>query len=94
MTDPDLIRFLDDQDQIYQQLLKEVAAGRNETHLHVTYATHLDMDDAFCASMRIAIAAGLESAPVGVVTTPGTKNPRYLPTEHCPLVPAPGEWTF
>ena len=66
----------------------------DETHLHVTYATHLDMDDAFCASMRIAIAAGLESAPVGVVTTPGTKNPRYLPTEHCPLVPAPGEWTF
>ena len=66
----------------------------DETHLHVTYATHLDMDDAFCASMRIAIAAGLESAPVGVVTTPGTKNPRYLPTEHCLLVPAPGEWTF
>ena len=48
----------------------------DETHLHVTYASHLDMDDAFCASMRIAIAAGLESAPVGVITTPGTKNPK------------------
>ena len=53
----------------------------DETHLHVTYASHLEMDDAFCASMRIAIAAGLESAPVGVVTTPGTKNPKYVPTE-------------
>ena len=57
----------------------------DETHLHVTYASHLDMDDAFCASMRIAIAAGLESAPVGVITTPGTKNPKYVPTEPRPL---------
>ena len=56
-----------------------------ETHLHVTYATHLDMDDAFCACMRAAIAAGLESAPIGVVTTPGTKNPKYVPTEPRPL---------
>jgi uncharacterized protein (DUF1810 family) len=32
MTDPDLIRFLDAQDQIYQQVLKELAAGRKETH--------------------------------------------------------------
>jgi len=39
------------------------------------------MDDAFCARMRAAIAAGLESAPIGVVTTPGTKNPKYVPTE-------------
>ena len=53
----------------------------DETHLHVTYANHLDMDDAFCARMRMAIAAGLESAPVGVVTTPGTKNPKYVSTE-------------
>ena len=33
------------------------------------------MDEAFCARMRAAIAAGLESAPIGVVTTPGTQNP-------------------
>jgi uncharacterized protein (DUF1810 family) len=32
MTDADLIRFLDAQDQIYQQVLKELAAGRKETH--------------------------------------------------------------
>jgi hypothetical protein len=59
----------------------------DETHLHVTYATHWDMDNAFCARMRAVIAAGLESAPIGVITTPGTKNPKYVPTEppHCPL---------
>ena len=51
----------------------------DETHLHVTYASH--MDDAFCSRMCAAIAAGLESAPIGVVTTPGTKNPKYVPTE-------------
>jgi hypothetical protein len=39
------------------------------------------MDDAFCARMRAAIAKGLESAPDGVVTTPGTKKPKYVPTE-------------
>ena len=39
------------------------------------------MDDAFCARMRAAIAAGRESVPIGVVTTPGTKNPKYVPTE-------------
>ena len=60
----------------------------DETHLHVAYASHLDMDDAFCARMRAAIEAGLESAPIGVVTTPGTKNPRYVPAEPLPL-PSP-----
>ena len=66
----------------------------DETHLHVTYASHLDMDDAFCARMRKAIEAGLEIAPIGVVSTPGTKSPRYLPTEHCPLVPSPNAMDF
>ena len=32
MTDPDLIRFLNAQDQIFQQVLRELAAGRKETH--------------------------------------------------------------
>jgi hypothetical protein len=57
----------------------------DETHLHVTYASHLDMDEAFCARMRAAIAAGLENAPIGIVTTPGTKNPRYVLAEPLPL---------
>jgi len=57
----------------------------DETHLHVTYASYLEMDDAFCARLRSAIAAGLESAPIGVITTPGTKNPKYMPTEARPL---------
>jgi hypothetical protein len=41
---------------------------------------YLEMNEAFCARMRAAIAAGLENAPIGVVTTPGTKNPKYVPT--------------
>jgi len=57
----------------------------DETHLHVTYASYFDMDAAFCARMRAAIAAGLESAPVGVITTPGTKKPKYVPAEALPL---------
>jgi len=40
------------------------------------------MDDAFCACMRKAIFGGLENAPIGVVTEPGTKNPKYVPIEH------------
>jgi hypothetical protein len=41
--------------------------------------TYLDMDAKFCACMHAAITAGLECAPTGVVTTPETKNPRYVP---------------
>jgi hypothetical protein len=36
------------------------------------------MDAAFRARMHAAIATGLEGAPIGVVTTPGTQNPRYV----------------
>ena len=54
----------------------------DEIHLHVTYASHVDMDEAFCARMRIAIAAGLENAPTGVITTPGTRSPKYVPTKQ------------
>ena len=39
---------------------------------------HLQMDAAFSARMRAAIATGLETAPIGVITTPGTQNPRYI----------------
>ena len=54
----------------------------DEIHLHVTYASHFDMDEAFCARLRAAIAAGLETAPIGVVTTPGTSNPKYVATKQ------------
>ena len=50
------------------------------------YASHFDMDEAFCTRMRAAIASGLENAPIGVVTTPGTKNPKYVPAEPFPLL--------
>jgi hypothetical protein len=51
------------------------------------YASHWDMDDAFCARMHAAIGAGLESAPIGVVSTPGTKRPKYVAADPpCPLV--------
>jgi len=53
-----------------------------ETHLYGMYASHLDMDEAFCARMRLAIVAGLECPPIGVVTTPGTRNPKYVSTEQ------------
>ena len=38
--------------------------------------SHFKMDDAFCERMRSAIAAGLESAPLGINTTSGTSNPK------------------
>ena len=48
--------------------------------------SYFEMDAAFCARMRMAIEARLENAPIGVVTTPGTKNPKYVPTDPRPLV--------
>jgi len=59
-------------------------AGMSDEHETQTLLTDR-MDDAFCARMRWAIQAGLESAPIGVVSTPGTKNPKYLATEPRPL---------
>ncbi len=52
---------------------------------------HLDMDQAFCTRMHAAIAAGLESAPIGVVTTPGTRNPRYFPTKQPTVLSSQGD---
>ena len=65
----------------------------DEIYSHLA-TSHFDMDAAFCASMRAAIAAGLENAPVGVITTPGTTNPKYVPTEHLPLRSSPGAMDF
>jgi len=39
---------------------------------------HFEMDAKFCARVHAAIAEGLESAPIGVITMPGTKKPRYV----------------
>ena len=50
------------------------------------------MDEAFCARMRAAIEAGLESAPVGIVTTPGTETPRYVPAEPRPPASSSGDF--
>jgi len=40
--------------------------------------SYLQMDAAFSARMHAAITAALECAPTCVITTPGTKNPRYV----------------
>jgi hypothetical protein len=53
----------------------------DEVHQHVKYGSHCDTDDAFCAAIPIAIAAELENAPTGVITTPGTKKPIYVRAE-------------
>jgi hypothetical protein len=52
------------------------------------------MDDAFCIRMRAAITAGLENAPVGVITTPGTSYPKYVPAEPRPLPSSLGAMDF
>ena len=67
--------MVDDDDEIQSE---------DEIHTHLTNGgpSHFQMDEAFCARMRRAIEAGLESAPIGVITTPGTKNPKYVPTKH------------
>jgi len=57
----------------------------DETLLHETYDCHCDMDEEFCARMYMAIAEGLESARIGVVTAPGTKKPKNFPVEPSPL---------
>jgi hypothetical protein len=51
-------------------------------------SSQIESDEAFCARMRAAIEAGLENAPIGVVTTPGTKHPKYVSAEPLPL----GSW--
>jgi hypothetical protein len=36
------------------------------------------MNDAFCEAMRKAISAGLEHAPIGIVTAPCTRCPTFV----------------
>jgi len=49
------------------------------------------MDNAFCVRMGAAIEAGLENPPIGVVTTPGTQHPKYVPAEPQPLTSSSGD---
>ena len=56
--------------EFYRLMEIERAANRKPSHF--------SMDEAFCARMRAAMAAGLESAPTSVITIPGTKNPKYV----------------
>jgi hypothetical protein len=55
---------------------------------------YLAMDHAFCARMRRAIVTGLDSAPIGVITTPGTKTPKYVPPEPRPPASSSGHTNF
>jgi hypothetical protein len=71
---------------------QEIQSGDQEIQSDVTNG--IDMDEAFCARMRMAIAAGLECPPIGVITTPGTKNPRYVATEPSPLASPLGSMEF
>ena len=56
--------------------------------------SHFKMDDAFCERMRLAIERGLESAPIGVNTTPEP----ITPNSQRDMVPSsrsfPPPWTI
>jgi len=54
--------------------------------------SHLQMDAAFCGRMYAAIRAGLESAPTAVITTPGTKNPKYVSDQTVRCHRSRNEW--
>ena len=58
-------------DEIQRVTEIERAANGKPSHFEI-------MDAAFCARMRAAIAAGLESAPTSVSTAPCTKSPKYV----------------
>ena len=67
----------DELDEIQDDVQADILNGQS---------TQIERDEAFCARMRAAIEAGLENAPIGVVTTPGTKTPKYIPGEPRQLV--------
>jgi hypothetical protein len=71
---------MSDDDEIQQVVEIERAADGKRSPF--------DMDKAFCTRMREVITAGLENAPIGVVATPGTRYPKYVPAEPLPL-PSP-----
>jgi hypothetical protein len=66
----------------------------NEIQADVTngQSAKIASDEAFCIRMRWAIEAGLESAPIGVVATPSTRNPKYVATEPRPVASRDMDW--
>jgi hypothetical protein len=65
----------------------EMSDEDDEIQADVTNAqsTQIERDEAFRVRMLAAIMAGLENAPIGVVTTPGTKSPKHVKAEPFPL---------
>ena len=78
------VRVMSDDDEI--QRLTEIERITNGK------PSYFDMDAAFCGRMHAAIAAGLESAPIGVITTPGTKNPIYVSDQTARYHRSRNEW--
>jgi hypothetical protein len=50
----------------------------DETHLHIMYASHVDMDATFRVRMLAAIIAGLENGPIGVLDAYQQSLGRFL----------------
>jgi len=65
----------------HDEIRSYLAHDEIQSYLTPGSPSHFEMDEAFCSRMRMAIEAGLESAPIGVTTTPGTKKPKYVPAE-------------
>jgi hypothetical protein len=82
--EPALAEKIKDDDEI--QRLTEIERITNGK------PSNFDMDAAFCARMHAAIEAGLESAPTSVITTPGTKNPRYVLDQTARYHRSRNEW--
>jgi hypothetical protein len=66
-------------ERLREWLIMPTVQIRDDERMLSEQIRYFEMDDAFCDRMRKAVAAGLESAPIGVVTSPGTKNPKYVP---------------
>jgi hypothetical protein len=81
------------QDQ-QNQVLNQGDDDKIQSPLTTGGPSYFAMDEAFRVRMLTAIEAGLENAPVGVITAPGTKSPKYLPIEPRPLGSSQGGIDF
>ena len=55
------------------------AMRRRQSEISYNEDNLIKWDKRFVAHLRQAIAAGLEQAPIGISTAPGTKFPKYVP---------------